>query len=299
MGLSHWTGVDARIAYEDAYREVLALWPIPYQSRMVATPFGQTHVVVSGAADGDPVVLIHAASLSATQWYLQATEMGASHRLYAVDIMGDIGLSTQSRLIQTRKEAAAWLAAVLDGLGVEQAIFVGSSFGGFQSANLAVHDPGRVRALVLLAPAATILRFKRLVNLIILAGSLVPLPASVKPALRGMMQGSLPDQRIVRQMELGVAGFRYAGSGVYPSEFPDGELAAIRCPTLVLVGAREMIYDPEQAVDRARRLIPGVQAEIVPGVGHLLGMQRPDIVNRRILLFLTDRERRHAVQSGP
>jgi pimeloyl-ACP methyl ester carboxylesterase len=34
------------------------------------------------------------------------------------------------------------------------------------------------------------------------------------------------------------------------------------------------------------RLIPGVEADVIPGVGHLLGMQRPDIVNERILRFI-------------
>lgn len=206
-----------------------------------------------------------------------------------MDITGDIGLSTQAAPIHTREEAAAWLAAVLDGLAVERAVLVGSSFGGFQSANLAVHHPERVRALVLLAPAATIRPFRLLANLMIRMGSLVPLPASVKPGLRAMMQGELPDQRIVRQMELGVAGFRYDRAGIYPSEIPDDELAAIQCPTLVLVGDKEMIYDAAEATGRARRLIPDAEAEVVPGVGHLLGMQRPDVVNRRVLAFLASR----------
>ena len=56
-----------------------------------------------------------------------------------------------------------------------------------------------------------------------------------------------------------------------------------------MVGDREMIYDPQRAVDRVRTLIPGAEAEIVPGVGHLLGMQRPDLVNVRLLAFLTSR----------
>jgi pimeloyl-ACP methyl ester carboxylesterase len=67
------------------------------------------------------------------------------------------------------------------------------------------------------------------------------------------------------------------------------ELAAITCPTLVMVGDREMIYDPRRAADRVRTLIPDAEVEIVPDVGHLLGMQRPDLVNARMLAFLTSR----------
>ena len=52
-----------------------------------------------------------------------------------------------------------------------------------------------------------------------------------------------------------------------------------------------MIYDARAAVERASRLIPTIDAEIVPGVGHLLGMQRPDVVNARIRTFLEARVR--------
>lgn len=286
MSLSHWASASASAAYRGAYARSMELWPIPFESRLVDTPFGATHVVVSGASDGEPLVFVHAASLSATQWHLQARDLGASHPLFAVDIMGDIGLSTEAARLHTRADAARWLSATMDGLGIERGVLVGSSFGGFLSANLAVHDPDRVAALVLLAPAATFRPFRLLANLMIRAGSLVPLPGTVKPGLRGMMQGELPDPRIVEQMEIGVAGFRYDRSGIYPSELPHAEIAAISCPTHLLLGRREMIYDPVAAAQRARSLLPDARVEIVEGVGHLLGMQRPDLVNPRITQFV-------------
>jgi pimeloyl-ACP methyl ester carboxylesterase len=103
------------------------------------------------------------------------------------------------------------------------------------------------------------------------------------------MDGDLPDERIVRQMEVGVAGFRYDRDGIFPSQIPDAELRRVACPTLVLVGDQEMIYDAAEATARARRLLPDVEAEIVPGVGHLLGVQRPEVVNPRLLAFLAER----------
>lgn len=289
MSISHWASPRAQAAYRRAYEAALTLWPIAHESRIVQTPFGATHVVVSGRLGGDPIVLVHAAALTATQWYLQAAELGATHRLYAVDIMGDIGLSTQTREIHTRREAADWLATVLDGLGLDRSIFIGSSFGGFQSTNLAVHHPSRVRGLVLLAPAATLKPFKLLANLMIRSGSLIPMPFTVKPGLRGMMEGGLPDPLIVEQMEVGVAGFRYDRAGIYPSQIPDDELARITCPMLAVIGDKEKIYDPAKAIARVRRLIPDVETDLVPSAGHLPGMQFAGIVNPRIRAFLSAR----------
>jgi len=82
-----------------------------------------------------------------------------------------------------------------------------------------------------------------------------------------MMQGRLPDERIVRQMEVGVAGFQGDQAGIYPSEIPDAELSSIRCPTYVLLGEKEMIYDAEGAASRVRRVLPSARVDIVPGVG--------------------------------
>jgi pimeloyl-ACP methyl ester carboxylesterase len=286
MSISHWADDHAAATYRAAYARSLELWPTPHRSRFVETPFGRTHVVESGCPTGDPVVLVHAASLSATQWYLQAADLGAGRHLFALDIMGDIGRSEQIAPMHTRDEAAAWLAATLDGLDTGPATLVGSSFGGFLATNLASLRPETVRSLVLLAPAATLRPFKPLANLMIRMGSLVPLPVTVKPGLRGMMGGELPDARIVAQMEAGVRGFRYDRRGIYPSEIPDHELAAIRCPVLVLLGDREMIYDPVKAAQRATSLLPAAEVEIVPGVGHLLAMQRPGYLNARISRFL-------------
>ena len=178
-------------------------------------------MIVSGEPDGEPVVLLHAASLSAVQWYLQAEALGRTHRLYAVDLMGDIGLSRQRAEVHTRAQAADWLTTTLDGLELDRAALVGSSFGGFHATNLALARPDRVGSLALLAPAATLKPFKPLANLFIRTGSLLPLPMTVKPGLRGMMSGDLPDPRIVRQMQIGVAGFRYDRAGIFPSPVPD------------------------------------------------------------------------------
>jgi pimeloyl-ACP methyl ester carboxylesterase len=286
LGISHWVDAAHRDAYWEAYRASLELWPIPQSSAYIDTPHGQTHVLVSGAANGAPLVLLHAASLSSTQWYLQSAALGAQFRLYAVDIMGDIGRSTQTQSIHSRADAAAWLSAVMDGLALDSAAFIGSSFGGFLSTNLATLRPDRVRSLVLLAPAATLQPFFPLVKLFIRMGNLVPLPGTVRPGLKAMMGGKLPDERLVRQMEIGVEGLRYDRRGIFPEEIPDEELQGLSCPTLALIGEQERIYDPKAAATRARWLIHGADVELVPELGHLLGMQRPELITPRIARFL-------------
>jgi pimeloyl-ACP methyl ester carboxylesterase len=68
--------------------------------------------------------------------------------------------------------------------------------------------------------------------------------------------------------------------------FSDDELKHLAVPTLLLIGAREIMYDPAQAAEIARRLIPGLQVEIIPGASHFVNSDQPDKVNDSMLRFL-------------
>jgi len=85
---------------------------------------------------------------------------------------------------------------------------------------------------------------------------------------------------------LAIALKHYRLSPRKPWVFTDSELRQIRNPTLVLIGDREVIYDPEKVAAKARRLLPQASVEIVPGASHAIFYDRPDIVNRRIVEFI-------------
>lgn len=57
-------------------------------------------------------------------------------------------------------------------------------------------------------------------------------------------------------------------------------------PVLLLIGEREVVNRrPAAAIHRARRLLPGIQAEIVPGANHIAAMTNPEVVNQYIMQF--------------
>jgi pimeloyl-ACP methyl ester carboxylesterase len=78
---------------------------------------------------------------------------------------------------------------------------------------------------------------------------------------------------------------------VMPVMFPEEQLRAMRVPTLLLVGEQEVICDPGTAMDRARRLFPDVQAELVPRSSHDMCSSQHRIVDARVLDFLSDNRR--------
>jgi pimeloyl-ACP methyl ester carboxylesterase len=66
----------------------------------------------------------------------------------------------------------------------------------------------------------------------------------------------------------------------------DEELRGVKNSTLLLIGQQESLYDPVAAIERAKRLIPNIQAELIPHAGHELPGGQPETVNRKILEFL-------------
>ena len=69
----------------------------------------------------------------------------------------------------------------------------------------------------------------------------------------------------------------------------DDELRSLHMPVLLLFGDGEVIYDPAQAFDRARRLIPHVERELIPGCRHDMCFSQSRIVDARVLEFLKKR----------
>ena len=75
-------------------------------------------------------------------------------------------------------------------------------------------------------------------------------------------------------------------SGVMPSVFPDGELEQIKNPILLLIGDQDRL-NPPRVLKQARGRIPQIETEIIPHAGHMLSLEQPEVVDERILRFLT------------
>jgi len=93
----------------------------------------------------------------------------------------------------------------------------------------------------------------------------------------------------VEQMYLGFKYFRSQGEA-NPDIFSDDKLRSLKIPTLLLLGQQEVIYDPVSSIERARRLVPHIQASLVPHASHDMSYYQAAVVDERILKFLGESE---------
>ncbi|MGN6486794.1 MAG: alpha/beta fold hydrolase [Devosia sp.] len=278
----------AREEYRQAYMRVLGHWPKP-ELRQVPTLLGSTSVIASGDAGWPPLVLLPPVAVGAVSWFPVASMLFRHHRIHAVDIVGDAGLSELERCPKSPVEYANWLAEVIAGLGLRQPAVVGHSYGGWLALLLARYRPDAVGPLVLLAPAAGLSAFHWHMGLFLRLAERLPLKPSAEDTLRMQAHpGFELEPDFVALMEAVSRNVRT--NVLFPEPISDEDLATIRHPVMILIGEDEVLFDPSAALARGLRLLPRAEGRLVPGTSHLLPMERPALVDEAIESFLARTE---------
>jgi pimeloyl-ACP methyl ester carboxylesterase len=193
-----------------------------------------------------------------------------------VDIPGQPGLSDGRVPGLSWGGYTAWLADVLDGLDVDQVDLIGASAGAFLAARAAPRLGGRVRRVVLCAPAGFVIPWGDRRSLGALALHLLrPSREHTDRFVRACLLGPDQDMPPEARAELVEALFRSSTGFTNRSRLPrmlsGRELRCLEHDTLLLVGALDPNFSAERTVARARRNVPGLaRAVIVPGHGHML-----------------------------
>jgi len=182
------------------------------------------------------------------------------------------------------------VAAVLDAAGAPSAVVVGISLGGMVAQHVAIRHPTRVDGLVLLATMAGIgsgrLPSARAVSWFLTlpfgrrgARNLARLllPEAELPRAREHFAGW---RHVIRAEPLSARAFVYH-LGAVLTHSTRRELATIRCPTVIVAGAADVLVPPRNS-ELLANAIPGATLELLPGVAHGIPILDPQIVHRTL-----------------
>jgi pimeloyl-ACP methyl ester carboxylesterase len=285
---------EAFLGYYDAVRRQ---WPVPAEELDVATSFGPTHVRRSGDRDGPPIVLVPGSLGTSLSWSRLVEPLAHRHLVLAVDTIGTPGRSVQTAPLTGAADLGRWMSELLAGLGVERpAHLVGYSEGGFVAGCAAVEGAAPLASLIAIEPAGFILRL-RWRFLASLVGAAVRAVFS-RGGLRAFAERMAPGVEVSDEewamIRAGGLGFR--PTLPFPRRMTDDELRSLTVPTLFLLGAATELYDPRRAARRAEALVPSVEVDIVPGVGHGLPFQLPERTVDAITSFVARYEPHNPAQ---
>lgn len=241
------------------------------------------------------VLLLHAGICDARMWEPQLDVLRrAGFRVLAPDLRG---------FGERRLEAAPFshLHDVEAVLGGPTAV-VGASLGGRVALELALHRPELVERLVVVAPGLPRWEWSDATragwaeeeaayergDLDAAAEACLRMwldegyrAAAVDPGVRAAVR-----TMVLRSYEQQQGAWE---AGADEVELPGGplhdRLGEIRCPTLVIVGARDR-PDMQAAARHVAQSIPGAQLAVVEDAAHLPALERPAEVNPLLLRFL-------------
>ncbi|MFF5654365.1 alpha/beta fold hydrolase [Streptomyces collinus] len=239
---------------------------------------------------GSPVVLLHGLAGHAGEWDGLARDLGPRYRIVAVDQRGH-GASERRPRDVSRAAYVADAVAVIAQLGLHRPVLAGQSLGGHTALLTASAHPGLLRGLVLVEAGP---------------GRADPnVPAEIG-AMLDAWPTPFPSRRAaVEFFGGGAVGEGWAGGleerdgGWWPRFDRDvmvaaltenarrsfwDEWASITCPALVVLGQSGIV--PAQETEAMLQQRPETVALSVPGEGHDVHLERPEVLHQVLREFL-------------
>ncbi|MEO8506716.1 MAG: alpha/beta hydrolase [Betaproteobacteria bacterium] len=267
---------------------------------------------------GEPVlVLVHGLIMdSHASYYMSVAPALAKHASVILYDLRGHGRSEQPPSGYTTDDMVADLAAILEAVDLREhpVVIVGNSFGGHIALRFAVEHPARVRALVLLEAQSGVAEFgQEMAKLLAVEGverdrkaneifgrwlslhaarrQLVDDPAAIG-AHDARRAATIENVRQIKRRRrspgvttaegLGNATTLVADLARAPA-VTDEAIAGLRCPVLAIYGEDSELRED---AERFRRLLPGMELKLVPGMGHTILLEATPQVRDAILDWL-------------
>ena len=246
---------------------------------------------------GLPVIFLHAFPLNRTMWDgdIAALLNEQRYRLVSLDWrgFGESDAPAEGE-ISTMDIFAGDVLALMDHLGIEQAILCGLSMGGYVAFACLRQFAHRVGGLILAdtRPAAdpperqasreNVARLAETQGTAAIAD--LQLPNLISDYTR--QQNPAVETRIRQMINAATpSGIAAASRGMAQRANSSDLIISLSCPTLVVTGQQDALIPLDEAQTYAKR-IPGAQFAVIPNAGHLSNLEQPDIFLATISSFL-------------
>ncbi len=260
-------------------------------------PINGARIYYETAGTGTPLVLLHAGIANSRMWDAQFEALAQHYRVIRYDLRG-YGQTTAPAQPYSHHDD---LRALLDQLGVERAILIGSSNGGRAAMNFALAYPQRAAGLIMVCSTPGGFKYEGesppIWEEIITAFEAGDLETTARLETQLWVVGTRRQPEdvpavirdLVTEMDLIALTKEVAGVGDEKGVEPPaaGRLDELHLPVLVLVG--EMDSPATFAAGNLMLgLIAGARTVVISETAHLPNMERPDEFNRVVLDFLRD-----------
>ncbi|MBL4639261.1 MAG: alpha/beta hydrolase [Kordiimonadaceae bacterium] len=260
-------------------------------------PLGKTRYQIYGNPNDKTIVLIHSFNGFIESWQPNIGALvQAGYRIVAYDLWGR-GLSDRPRIDLTMAVFQQQLADVLDAVGVDNAILVGSSFGCVIASHYALQHPEKVEKLVMIGPAGWPKKddsSKALLGIPLLGDMLFHYfgQAILRPSVEAYFYKNTDEQALgLWNKYAAFPGFtRSALSSLRHSPVQDNSEGWAKLGTsnvpMVFIWAKQDISFPFENTQKVAELIPQAKIIAVDNAAHWVNIEQADVVNAAIIDFI-------------
>ncbi|ALB45226.1 alpha/beta fold hydrolase [Clostridium beijerinckii] len=254
-------GKNDVIKFYDKFLQKLAL---SYEKFYVDTKYGKTFIIASGEKSNPPLILLHGSGMNSVMWLRDIKEYSKTYRVYAIDMLGEPGKSDENRPSLSGSSYAEWLKEVFENLSVERANIIGISLGAWLAIKFSVSYPEMASKLVLLCPSGVGPQKKSFIFKAIAYGILGEKGID---KLYYKVNGNQPiPEEMLKYQKLIGKSFNYRKETI--PIFSDNELKLLTMPTVLFVGAKDIMLHSDKTARRLGNLLPHAQINISPKAGH-------------------------------
>jgi pimeloyl-ACP methyl ester carboxylesterase len=290
--VGHFASAADQNRFLTAYQQAMARLPQPQLARDVRTRYGFVRIYrFTGALDDRPPLLLLPGRAAPTPvWADNLPLLLAQRSVYTVDLLGEPGLSVQSRPIANDDDQAAWLHEVLQQLPEPRLHVVGLSIGGWTAMNLAVHRPAKIASVTLIEPVFVFTSMSITAILRSIPASVPWLPRALRDDFNSWTANGAPVEHepVAEMIEAGMQTYRLKLP--IPGVVDPQAIGASVLPTLVILAADSRMHDASVAADAARRVLKHGTVKVYPGTSHAINGERPQEIAADIAAHLTRAE---------
>lgn len=267
----------------ELYDSQLARLPVPWKDIYVQTSFGSTHLIETGDADGEPLLVLHGGNVTTAYNLLCCDFLFDDFHIYAVDIIGHPGKSAEVSLPASGYAYGKWTGEVIDAIGFERISLFGGSFGGGIIAKTMCEVPEKVKKAVMYIPSG--INNAPAINY---SGMMIPMimywiTGKEKWFKKSLIPMAITEDNITDDMlqtaKLSIDYMKV--KTVMPSNVDEDRMRKGSSPVLVLGAEKDCLFPGPKVLERAKQIIPNCQTYLLRDRGHMH--------------FLTDEEKKMIV----
>ncbi|MFB6342005.1 alpha/beta fold hydrolase [Saccharicrinis sp. FJH62] len=248
------------------YYSLLSQWTQPSIQFYIDTQLGKTHIIESGNKVNPAILLLHGTGSNSAMWAYDAKILSETFHVFAVDIPGECGKSSENRPDFKDENYSNWISAITENLGLNQVSLIGCSLGGWIAMDYAINHPDKVDKLILMATAGvTQIKLKSVLWII-----LTSLTGSWGfNQLNKMVYGNLTIDSQALEFAALIKKYFTPRTGALPV-FTNESLGKIKASTLFIGGENDCFYNSEKAASRLKEHVDNIQCHVLKNTGHVL-----------------------------